>query len=170
MLVRLETTDDLEAIRRVNRLAFRLEGQGLLVDSLRDRGFARLSLVADDDGQIVGHVLFSDVHIHTQDHILDAVALATLSVLPGRQRQGIGTALVEEGLRYCKERGHQVVVVLGHLNYYPRFGFSRQLADRLASPYSGTSLMALELVPGILAAGSAELRLPWPFDPPNGDC
>ena len=71
--------------------------------------------------------------------------------------------LVREGLRACREAGHRIVVVLGHPEFYPRFGFSARLAERLKSPYSGPAFMAIELVPGALEGVEGEVRYPPPF-------
>ena len=161
--VRAETPEDLEAIREVHRRAFGQEDEARLVDALRDGGYARLSLVAEEGGRVVGHVLFSDLPIVTQAGTLHGLALAPVAVLPARQRQGIGSRLVREGLRACAKAGHRVVVVLGHADYYPRFGFSARLAGRLKAPFSGPAFMALELVPGALAGVTGEVRYPPPF-------
>jgi putative acetyltransferase len=161
--VREETPADLEAIRGVNRRAFGREEEARLVDALRDGGYARISLVAEEGGQVVGHILFSDLPIITAAGTLHALALAPMAVLPDRQRQGVGSRLVREGLRACAEAGHRAVVVLGHPDYYPRFGFSPRLAERLQAPFSGPAFMALELVPGALAGVTGEVRYPLPF-------
>lgn len=161
--VRAETPEDLEAIREVNRQAFGREDEARLVDALRDGGFVRLSLVAEEGGRVVGHILFSDLPIVTQAGTLHALALTPMAVQPDRQRQGIGSHLVREGLRACADEGHRIVVVLGHPDYYPRFGFSARLAERLKAPFSGPSFMALELVPGALADVTGEVCYPPPF-------
>jgi putative acetyltransferase len=161
--VRTETPDDLEAIREVNRQAFGQADEARLVDALRDGGYARLSLVAEEGGRVVGHILFSDLPIVTPAGTLHALALAPLAVLPANQRQGIGSCLVRQGLRACAEAGHRIVVVLGHPDYYPRFGFSVQLAKQLKAPFSGPAFMALELAPGALADVTGEIRYPPPF-------
>ena len=75
--------------------------------------------------------------IHMQQGTLDAVSLAPMAVLPEFQRQGIGAQLIQEGLRACAARGERIVIVLGHPDYYPRFGFSAKAAELLASPFSG---------------------------------
>ena len=164
MLIRIETAADHEAVRQVNRLAFGQEAEGRLVDELRDGGYAPLSLVAEDHGQIVGHIMFSDLPIHTSGGVVNSLALAPMAVIPRCQRQGIGSALVREGLRFCREWRHRIVVVLGHTEFYPRFGFSPKLAEPLVcSFYSGPALMALELVPGALQGVSGELNYAPPF-------
>jgi putative acetyltransferase len=161
--VREETSEDLEAIHEVNRQAFGRDDEARLVDALRNSGYARLSLVAEESGCVVGHILFSDLPIDTQAGTLQALALAPLAVLPAHQRQGIGSRLVREGLRLSAEAGHRIVVVLGHSEYYPRFGFSAQRAERLKAPFSGPSFMALELVAGALADVTGEVRYPASF-------
>jgi putative acetyltransferase len=161
--VRGERPGDHAAIHEVNRLAFGGDDEARLVDALRAGGHVRLSLVAEDAGRVVGHVLFSDLPIESRQGTVPALALAPLAVLPARQRQGVGSLLVREGLRACARQGHRIVVVLGHPGYYPRFGFSAALARPLKSPFSGEAWMALELVPGALAGVAGEVRYPPPF-------
>ncbi len=163
-VTRPETTDDHAAIREVVRLAFGREDEARLVDALRDGGYVRVSLVAEEAGRIVGHILFSDLPIETPRGIVGALALAPMAVIPERQRRGIGSALVREGLRACSERGHRIVVVLGHPEFYPRFGSSAKLAERLAAPFSGPAFMAWELIPGALEGVEGEVRYPPPFE------
>jgi putative acetyltransferase len=162
--IRPETAADHEAIRHVNRLAFGQQDEALLVDALRDGGYVRASLVAEKDAQIVGHILFSDLPIITEAGAVPALALAPMAVLPGFQRQGIGSALVRRGLDECRRQGHRIAVVVGHPHFYPRFGFSSKLAANLASPFSGQeSFMALELVPGALEGVAGGVQYPPPF-------
>jgi putative acetyltransferase len=164
---RVERAADLDAIRHVNRLAFGQDDEASLVDALRDGGYVRVSLVAEYEGRVVGHVLFSDLPITTEAGTVPALALAPLAVLPEFQNRGIGSELVRRGLDLCRERGHRIVVVLGHPGFYPRFGFSAELATRLASPFAGgESFMAAELVPGALDGVSGRVVYPPPFDPP----
>ncbi len=145
-------------------MAFGRDDEGKLVDALGAEGFGRLSLVADAEGQVVGHILFSDLKIVGQGSSVAGLALAPLAVIPSRQRQGIGSALVREGLRRCADEGHRIVLVVGHRGYYPRLGFSAQLAKKLSSPYAGDSFMALALVPGALQGVRGEVKYPRPFD------
>jgi putative acetyltransferase len=162
--VRAEAPDDLDAIRAVNRLAFGQEDEAALVDVLRDGGYVRASLVAEADGRVVGHVLFSDLPIITEAGVIPALALAPMAVLPDFQRLGVGSELVRCGLDMCRERGHKIVVVLGYPRFYPRFGFSTTLAARLTSPFSGKeSFMALALVPGALDGVEGRVEYAPPF-------
>lgn len=164
MRVRMGSPADHEAIRQVNLVAFANGPEARLVDERGVGGYALLSLVAENDGQIVGHIMFSDLRIQTSDGIVNALALAPVAVAPDHQRQGIGSSLVSEGLRLCTERGDRIVVVLGHPEYYPRFGFSSKLAEPLICPFhSGPALMALELVPRALQGVSGELQYAPPF-------
>jgi putative acetyltransferase len=163
-VIRQETPADHDAIREVNRLAFGREDEASLVETLREGGYARFSLVAEEGGQVVGHILFSDLPIVTPHWTVEALALAPMAVIPSRQRQGIGSLLAREGLRVCRESGHRIVVVLGHPEFYPRFGFSAGLAERLRSPFSGPAFMAIELVPGALEGVEGEVRYPPPFE------
>jgi putative acetyltransferase len=163
-LIRRETQADIDSIHEVNRQAFGREDEARLVDLLRDGGYGRLSLVAVLDGAIVGHILFSDLPVVTDRGIVPALSLAPLAVSPAHQRRGIGSQLVREGLATCRNARHRLVIVLGHPAFYPRFGFSAKLAERLRSPYSGPSFMALELVNGALDGVIGEVRYPPPFD------
>jgi putative acetyltransferase len=161
--IRPETAADFASIFEVNRRAFAGDAESRLVDALRSAGASRISLVAEIAGRVVGHVLFSDLAIVNQGRPIAALALAPLAVLPQHQRQGLGSALVREGLEVARRAGHRIVIVVGHPAYYPRFGFSAELARRLESPYSGPSCMALELVAGALAGVTGKLEYPPAF-------
>ena len=132
------------------------------MDALRANGDAALSLVAENDSGVVGHILFSHLPIQGPAREAAAAALAPMSVLPRWQRRGVGSALVRAGLDRCRNAGFEAVVVLGHPTYYPRFGFSARLAQPLQAPFSGPAFMALELVPGALSAGGV-VRYPDAF-------
>src|SRR5947199_8417908 len=87
-----------------------------------------------------------------------------MAVLPEQKRKGFGSALVREGLEVCRDQGHRIVVVLGHPDFYPRFGVSATLAEPLSSPFGGREAwMALELVPGALTGVTGWVRYPPPF-------
>jgi len=162
--IRLETSADFDAIRRVNREAFGGDDEARLVDALRAGDYVRLSLVAELDEQVIAHVLFSELAIVNDARSVPALALAPMAVLPTFQNQGIGSALIRTGLTMCRERGHQIVIVLGHKDYYPRFGFAPELAARLESIYAGESFMALELTPDALRDVTGRVVYAPPFD------
>jgi putative acetyltransferase len=141
---------DFEAITALNIAAFASSDEAEIIAHLRVEGSVIVSLVADDAGEIAGHILFSELPIESGDTRIKGAALAPMAVAPARQRQGIGSRLVEDGLETCRNSGIEAVVVLGHPDYYPRFGFSAETARHLKAPFSGPAFMALELVPGIL--------------------
>jgi len=162
ILIRTEQSDDIAAIRRVNERAFDSPLEASLVDLLRERGKVTLSLVAVHEGQVVGHILFSPVVIEATEQPVAAVGLAPMAVLPEWQNQGIGSQLVRAGLDECRRRGHRAAVVLGHANYYPRFGFVPASRFHIRSEYDVPDevFLALELQPGALdaCAGTASYQ------------
>jgi putative acetyltransferase len=161
--IREELSFDRSAVRAVNRLAFGSTEEADLIERLRVDGEIIVSLVATDDDEIVGHILFSELSIETREGSIRAAALAPMAVHPDRQGERIGSELVREGLAMCRERGVQAVVVLGHEEYYPRFGFSPEMAQGLRAPFSGNAFMALEIIPGVLQVQDALARYPRAF-------
>jgi putative acetyltransferase len=147
-------------VRRVNELAFGRPAEAELVAALRSAGVATLSLVAVRSGEVVGHILFSPVTIDTRGGARAAVGLAPMAVAPAWQRLGIGTALVRTGLVELRRRGHAAVVVLGHPQYYPRFGFERasRYGMRWEHDCPDEAFLALELVPGALGESAGVVR------------
>lgn len=158
-----EPADD-EAIRRLNDAAFGGPIEAKIVEELRRTRLAAIELVAVEDSEIVGHILFSALKVTFGEEMMPTLALAPMAVLPGRQRHGIGSDLVRHGLALARQREWWAVIVLGHSDYYPRFGFSAALAKPLAAPYSGEAFMALELVPGALSGESGRVVYPPAFD------
>ena len=152
--IRPEQPDDIAAIRQVNERAFDGLTEADLVDLLRQRGKVTLSLVAVDEAQVVGHILFSPVVIEATGQSVAAVGLAPMAVLPEWQNRGIGSRLVRAGLDECRRLGQRAAVVLGHANYYPRFGFAPASRFHIRSEYDVPDevFMAMELEPGALAA------------------
>lgn len=152
MNIRHETSADYEAIRRVNYEAFdHRAAEAKLIDLLRERGELTLSLVAEVDGEIVGHVAFSPMTIEVGPASFKALGLGPIAVLPAHQRKGIGSALMREGLAQCAAMGCDAVLLLGHIEYYPRFGFTPASAFGISSDYeAGDHFMALPLREGAL--------------------
>ncbi len=131
-----ERPEDAAAIRRVNELAFGQPAEADLVERLRHACDAGLSLVADDDG-IIGHILFTPVTVEGPAGAVVGMGLAPMAVLPDCQRRGVGSELVRRGLDILRERGCPFVVVVGHPEYYPRFGFEPASNHRLVSQWNG---------------------------------
>lgn len=121
--IRSEQTEDTPLIYEVNKAAFGRPAEADLVDVIRSACSDVLSLVAVSDEQVVGHILFSPVVVSDTTRRVKGMGLAPMAVLPEFQRQGIGSKLVETGLRILGVRNCPFVIVLGHTEYYPRFGF-----------------------------------------------
>jgi putative acetyltransferase len=152
-MIRPATPSDSAAIRQVVRHAFEQEDEANLVEHLRTDGDALVELVAASDIAIQGHILYSPLAIVRAGESLRAAALAPVSVLPAFRKRGLGGELIRAGNARCKELGCVAVVVLGHAEYYPRFGFSAASAESLQAPFSGPHFMALEFEAGALAGG-----------------
>jgi len=158
MRIRPEDPNDLAAVHAVNEAAFETSAEADLVDALRGKAQPLISLVAEVAGSIVGHILFSPVKLADQSgHML--MGLGPMAVIPQHQRQGIGSALVREGLNRCAALGCDAVVVLGHPAYYPRFGFVPASRYGVSSEYDVPDdvFMIMELQPGSLRGISGEV-------------
>jgi putative acetyltransferase len=144
--LRPELSRDRDAIRRVNELAFAGPTEADIVDALRDSDawLPELSLVAEDDSGIVGHALFSLVRLDSGPELL---SLGPMAVLPDHQRAAVGTALAQRGLELARGTEYPLVVVLGHPDYYPRFGFRPARRYGIETPYEAPdeAWMALPL-------------------------
>lgn len=151
MLIRAERADDQAAIYSINASAFETSAEADLVDTLRGQAEPFISLVAEDAGAAVGHIMFTPVSLSTNVE-LKVMGLAPMAVLPEHQRRGIGSALVRAGLDRCREMGFNAVVVLGHPEYYPRFGFVPAARFSLRCEYDVPDdvFMAVELEPETL--------------------
>jgi putative acetyltransferase len=141
-------------VRAVNTAAFGRPDEADIVDRLREHARVYLGLVAIDGETIIGHILFTSVTLRGGGTPHTVMALAPMSVLPARQRRGIGSALVRAGLQACRAAGHDVVIVVGHPAYYPRFGFVRARPLGLTSdpPFPDEAFMIAELTPGALGS------------------
>ena len=165
LAVRLESgeLDERQIVRSINEAAFGRLEEADLVDSLRTEGVVLASLVAVLQGRIVGHILFSRMSIEAPGRPTPAAALAPMAVLPEYQRQGIGGQLIRHGLDVLRRQGEQIVIVLGHPDYYPRFGFSCEKASSLESPFPRDAFMAMELNSGALVGIHGKVKYPAPF-------
>ena len=158
-IIRTEQTAEIAGIRRVHLAAFDTSVEADIVDVLRQHAQPFVSLVAVDADQVVGHIAFSPVILVPQPDVRIA-GLAPMAVLPSRQRQGIGSSLVHAGLKESRRLGFEAVVVLGHPDFYPRFGFSAASTLGLMSEYNVPDdvFMAIELNPGALRGYSGTIR------------
>src|SRR5688500_8980730 len=154
--VRSEQPGDEAAVRHVNDLAFGQSDESRIVDAVRAAGAAVISLVAVRSTRIVGHILFTPVSLDPPAPEA-ALGLGPMAVLPDLQRQGIGSRLVEAGLHECRRMGYPIVVVVGHPEFYPRFGFRPGSVWGLRSEFDVPDevFMATELTPGAMAGGNA---------------
>jgi putative acetyltransferase len=152
MLIRDEKEGDRESVYALNVSAFENLSEADLVDALRQMARSVVSLVAEENGEIVGHIMFSPVTLSTHPN-LKLMGLAPMAVIPARQKAGIGSALVRAGLKQCRHWDYVGVVVLGHPEYYPRFGFSPASQFGIDSEYDVQDevFMALELQPEALS-------------------
>ena len=134
MLIRRETEADKSAVEELLLSTFEENSESRLVTQLRAHAKPLVSLVAEQDGKVIGHILFSPVILDSNPS-LQLMGLAPMAVKPSQQRLGIGTALIEAGLHHCQQQKIGAVVVLGHPDYYPKFGFSSAADYDIKSEY-----------------------------------
>jgi putative acetyltransferase len=159
MLIRPEKDLDQTGVRAVNLAAFETAAEADLVDILHDQVEPIISFTAELEGKVIGHIMFSPVYLST-DPSLQLMGLAPMAVLPEFQHGGVGSKLVAAGLECCKRDGVAAVVVLGHPQYYPRFGFSPAVEFEINCKYDAPveAFMAIELQPGSLAGKSGRVQ------------
>jgi putative acetyltransferase len=166
IVIREETPGDVDAIRRLEASAFDTDAEAKLVDALRAAGTLTLSLIAEADGEIVGHIAFSPVVVSSSQGTTQGVGLGPMAVAPAFQRQGIGRGLIADGVRRLREAGHRFCVVLGHAEYYPRHGFKRASDFRIRweRPVPDDVFFVRELAPQGLEGVSGTVRYRPEFD------
>lgn len=167
VLIRPEEPRDIPAVESVIAAAFRAAFDSTaevgLVRRLRADGLIDIALVAEQAGEIIGHVVFSRLGVTVAGRSLRALALAPVAVRPGLQSRGTGGRLIEAGHARARDLGFEAIFVLGHPAYYPRFGYSAAAAAPFASPYAGPHFMALALVPEALAVTGGAVSYPPAF-------
>lgn len=167
LVVRAESSKDKAAISRVHEMAFGRPAEAGIVEALRvsPHFIPALSLVAVDGATIVGHLLLTRIRIKGEAAEHPALSLAPMAVVPGQQRRGIGSLLVRTGLRRAAELGHRLVIVLGHVDYYPRFGFAPASTLGISPPFAApdAAFMACVLVPGGAEGISGVVQFPPEF-------
>jgi putative acetyltransferase len=164
--LRTGAISDAEAITAVHDRAFNNKGEGKLVCLLRESEafVSDLSIVAEQDGEVIGHVLFTKIALVEDGRDLNCLSLAPVAVAPKYQRQGVGKDLIEEGIRRAKSLGFSSILVLGDPKYYGRFGFEHRLASAVSCKYQCEHFQGLELRPNSLAAmKSASATYPAAF-------
>jgi putative acetyltransferase len=165
MIIRDEAPTDRAAVRELLVAAFGSPLEADLVDHLQRDGLTIASRVAVDGATIVGHIFFSPVSIVNDEAAFEVASLAPMAVAPIRQRHGIGSALVVDGIERCRLAGWPAIVLVGHPEYYPRFGFQPAMVSHLANKFAGgDAFMGLELVPGALTNARGAIRYPPAFD------
>lgn len=167
IVIRPERLEDAEVISEVNRSAFEGEEEVELISALRKSRYfiPELSLVAAEDDKIVGHILFSSIKIIKESEEVSVLSLAPMAVVPDHQKRGIGAKLVEQGLEAAAGLGHTIVVVIGHPEYYPRFGFKPAREHGLEAPSEvpDAAFMVLELENGALDGVVGVVEFSPPF-------
>ena len=147
--IRPATAADAKAIRAILLSAFPTAAEADLVERLIADSCVLISLVAEQDDVIVGHLLLSRMNVSGDGRSVRATGLAPVAVLPDAQRSGVGSRLIAEALSAAAGAGEDMIFVLGDPDYYDRFGFSAETAAPFASPYSGPHLQAVTLRPDV---------------------
>ncbi|HBQ61902.1 MAG TPA: GNAT family N-acetyltransferase [Balneolaceae bacterium] len=170
--VRQEQKNDRSTVEKVIRKAFEPEPMSdqkehLLVKKLRDSPafIPELSLLAEVDNTVVGYILLTKIQIKDATTTFDSLALAPVSVLPDHQRKGIGKMLIRTAHNKAKELGFRSVVLIGHEDYYPKFGYKEAQYFGISFPFEAPAenCMAIELFPDSLAKVSGEVVYPEAF-------
>jgi putative acetyltransferase len=164
MIIRDETPADRPHVDSLLDRAFGGTYESRLVARLRAAALVAIALVAEEEEEgIVGLIVMSRLRAQVDGRCLRALALAPMAVRPDRQRRGVGARLIAAALDRARASGVETIFVLGHPDYYSRFGFSADLAAKIAAPYAGANFMALELVPGSLSGVAGAVTYPPVF-------
>lgn len=166
IVIRKEEEKDYKQVYEVNKLAFQQENESILIEKIRkgENFIPDLSLVAEIDNRIVGHILFSKIKI-VGDSIFKSIALAPMAVIPAFQKQGVGSELIKKGMAKAKELGFDSIIVLGHKDYYPKFGFERASKWNIKCPFEvpEEAFMAIELTEKAFEGKAGTVKYPDEF-------
>ena len=167
IIIRQEVKADHTRIKEINDQAFEQEDEGSLVNKLRERDqfIPKLSLFAETDEMVVGHILFYPVKIISSTQKHTTLSLGPMAVLPEYQKKGIGGKLINEGLNLAKDLRFRSVIVIGHPEYYPKFGFTKASYWGIKVPFEVPDevFMALEIVEGELQNKQGVIEYPAEF-------
>jgi len=167
IIIRQELKEDSEKIKEINDQAFEQEDESRLVNKLRekDQFMPELSLIAEIDKKLVGHILFYPVRIKYAHGEHTTLSLGPMAVIPEYQKKGIGGKLIIEGLKRAKDFGFRSVIVVGHPEYYPKFGFTKASNWDLKVPFEVRDevFMALEIIKGELQDKPGIIEYPKEF-------
>ena len=168
MKIRPEQEKDHKAIRELTFRAFQNEEEPDLVEAIRESEFyiPELSIVAESSGRIVGHIMFSRISVIGDEEETEVLSLAPMSVEPDMQMKGIGKKLIEKGLAECRRLGHRIVIVIGHPDYYPRFGFRPARESGFEVPFDvpDEAFMVIALDGDALDGQGGMVEFSPPFD------
>lgn len=166
IVIRKEEEKDYKQVYEVNKLAFQQKNESILIEKIRkgENFIPDLSLVAEIDNRIVGHILFSKIKI-VGDSIFESIALAPMAVIPVFQKQGVGSKLIKKGMAKAKELGFDSIIVLGHKDYYPKFGFERASKWNIKCPFKvpEEAFMAIALTKKALEDKAGTVKYPDEF-------
>jgi predicted N-acetyltransferase YhbS len=166
VIIRKEEKKDFKRVYELNRLAFQQENESKLIEKIRngENFIPELSLVAEINNEIVGHILFSKIKI-IGNSVFETLALAPMAVIPKFQKQGIGAKLINRGLQEAKKLGFDSVIVLGHDNYYPKFGFKKASTWNIKCPFEvpDEAFMGIELTKEALQNKAGTIEYPDEF-------
>ncbi len=135
--IRVENKDDLITIKEINNKAFGQPEEGNIIDKIRASGSQILSLVAEIDQKIVGHIFYSEAEIEHDNERIIGMGLAPMAVLPEYQKQGVGKKLINESISILKKKPIAFIIVLGHEDYYPKFGFDKASKYGISCQWDG---------------------------------
>ncbi|MFX1521000.1 MAG: GNAT family N-acetyltransferase [Promethearchaeota archaeon] len=164
--IRQEVKEDYKRVYEINKMAFGQENESKLIEKIR-RGpnfVPELSLVAEKDNEIVGHILFSKMKIVGESEY-ETLMLAPLAVIPKLQKQGIGGKLIKKGIEKAIELGFDSIIVVGHKDYYPKFGFQKASKWGVQCPFEVPegAFMAIELTEKALENKAGVVQFPEEF-------
>ncbi|MEQ8524226.1 N-acetyltransferase [Gracilimonas sp.] len=166
--IRAEQHTDYQQVYKVHQKAFGQEEEGQIVERIRKSGgfVPELSLVAEIDGAVVGHILFSKITIETKQGDKESLSLAPMAVLPDFQKQGIGGQMIKAGIQKAVELGFDSIIVLGHADYYPNFGFEKASKWKITCSFEvpDEAFMAIELKEDALANSAGKVVYPPAFN------